>query len=90
MGLSVPLSPGVSGWLPLSPGSVLSQKQTEAVEAQISGWGGQELLCGLGPPQPLSEPDFLPVLPEGYTQLQLFGFLVGLLYPLSCLSGRVP
>lgn len=45
------------------------------MEAQSSGWGGQGLLCGFDPPQPLSEPGFLRVLPgvtlRGLISLQL-------------------
>lgn len=48
----------------LCPQGVFSVRDRQTGGGSDLRVGGQGLLCGLGPPQPLSEPGFLPALPE--------------------------
>jgi hypothetical protein len=88
--LGVTLSPGVSGWPLLSPESVLSQRQTDEGEVQISGWVNQGFCVVFAHLSPsLSHAFCLSLHKVTLRGQELFGFLVGLLHPLPYLSERV-
>lgn len=52
MGLGVALCPEVSGWLPLSPGTVLSQRQAERWRLRLQDGVGRCCCVVLALPSP--------------------------------------
>lgn len=87
------LSLGVSGWLPLSPGSVLCQRPPGKVEVQISGWVGKDCWVALAYLSPSLSQAFClsrqKVILRGLISMQLLILGRYLAHQLLCPSGTV-